>query len=290
MQDISKYIHYFSSIYRKNCSHWDKSEKACTNKGGCICAKFGEVQGHIRSLIQPNYRNATIYDYTGTLEKPDGEVVRVVSVEDVEHIQDQMWKFLYGDAPFQEDLTRPELNALSVLDDRFKRGECLVIHGDARRQSKYEKMHMQERMPTGKSFLASIATIDAIWRRCFITNTAITYDWASFLKMRILLKTRYIEEHQEVEEAKESDFLVIDDINTISGEFGDKAANWTREKLDNFLMYRMDHHKPTILVCNFDVEKVDLPGHMGDAFDKLVYSSGTTRIRVEPASQSLRGS
>jgi len=278
MKDISLFITYFEHQYRKKCKSWDKAVGACSSPDGCICSKFSEVNAHIRSLVPEAYRSKTIYAFDGRL--PSGE--EVVAAEDVERIQDNLWKYLYGDKPFVDNKDRKELNAMSVLDRRFTNGDCLVIHGDQRSFSRgsHNMLPVQRKTQTGKTLLASIAIIDACWRRCFNSNRAMTYDWISFLTMRPLLKTRF-EEHPDIEAARESDWLIIDDINLISSEQGDRGANWTREAFDGFLMDRVSNNRPTILICNFDIDKHSLSSNMGDAFDKIAHSAGTTVVKVE---------
>jgi len=283
MKDITNYIRFFTRLYAKNCKDWDSLTQICSNEDGCVCSKFAEVNAQIRSLISQSYRDKKIYDFDGKLPSEE----EVVESHNAEAIQNILWKYLYGDAPFQENLGRKELNAISILDAQYNSGNCVIIHGEQRayKKGKDGRIPQQLKTQTGKSLLASIIMIDACWRRCFSTNKAITYDWISFLTMRPLLKTRG-EEHELISEAKDSDWLVIDDINIIGNDNYDKAQNWTKEQFDGFLMSRITAGLPTVLVCDFDIDKVDLSSNLGYAIDKIANSPETTIIKVEGISGS----
>lgn len=272
MRDLTKENSHYFRKFSLSCPQY-AGEQGCKREGGCVCAKYGEIYSLIHALIKPEYRKLTINSFTGTL--PDG--TRVVEPTKVKEIRKKLWTYLYGDTDFKSGLDRKELNHFSALDKRFTDGSNLIIHGESYHTEKDGGFYVRKHVPMGKSLLASIVMIDAIYRRAYPTNKAMTYDWISFLQLRQLLKQK---KSDELIETQEADWLVIDDLGLIDKNDYSKSNAWTKEMFDGFLIDRIEQRKPTILVCNFDITKVSLEEKMGAAFEKIAASSGTHILKV----------
>lgn len=273
MRDLSREILDFSRKFQFKCPVY-KGDGQCGRDGGCACAKFGEIYALVYDLIKPEYRKANFYSYNGC--HPNGS--SLVDTKIAAKIRKSLRTYLYGGARIPEGLTRTELNALSVLDERFKTGANLVVYGSGQQSSKRGGMYVKKHTPMGKTLIASIVLIDAIYRRSFPANKAMTYDWISFLQLRQMLKTK---EDESLIETQEADWLVIDDLNIIDTGNRSKADAWTKETFDSFLIERLEARKPTILVCNFDITTGSLEEKMGSAFEKLVLLDNTHLVRVQ---------
>lgn len=275
MKDLSKEIFYYSRKFQiaSKCPLF-KADQECTREGGCVCAKYGEIKALIHSLIDPAYRNATISTFTGVL--PDGRVA--VETSKVNDVRKKIWTYLYGEKRVNSGYDRNQLNQISVMDKRFTDGDNLVIYGESFVNEKDGGFILKKHVPMGKTLLASIVLIDAIYRRAFNTNKAMTYDRVSFLSLKNLLKQKDKEALYEIQDV---DWLVIDDMNIIDNRnVGDRINSWTKETLDAFLIDRFNNRKPTILVCNFDISKISLQDRMGEAFEKIVTASNTHLVKV----------
>lgn len=274
MEDISSYIKHYLKQLRPECPTFDSEDSQCQRQGGCVCYKTAEILANIRSIIPEEYRNANIFSYTGKVQDK-----RIIDVREAHRIRQELWSYMYeGTFPLdKQDMSRSELNLASVLDERFKKGTSLIIHGDQKSIEDNAQVGFSnfkvKREPKGKTLLASCVMIDAIWRRMSSRNIARTYDWISFLRLRQGLK-RY---DSYVHDALDADWLVIDDICKI--EKGN-ASSWTKETVDDFIVSRSAEGKPTILVFDFDVTKVSLSEVMGTGIAKIVESQNTYKIKV----------
>jgi len=272
MENISRYIKHYLLEIRKDCPSFDESENVCNREGGCVCLKTSEILANIRSLIPEEYRNTNLFTFNGKVGNK-----RVLPGNKAAEVRGNLWDYMYkGEIdPSIDNLSRNQMNALSVLDQRFKKGSNLVIHGDQKslQGNSSSPSFIMKQEPKGKTLLASAVMIDAIWRRSSPNSIARTYDWISFLRLRQGLKKNA----EYVHEAQDADWLVIDDICKIEKS---NSAGWTKETLDDFIISRSDEGKPTILVFDFDVEKVSLADVMGSGIAKIVESGNTYRVKV----------
>lgn len=272
MENISRYINHYLLEIRKDCPSFDVGERDCQREGGCACMKTSEILANIRSLIPEDYRSTNLFTFNGKVGNK-----RVLSGNKAAEVRSALWDYMYKGKidPSLDNLTRQQMNDLSVLDERFRKGSSLVIHGDQKslRESSGNASFIMKQEPKGKTLLASSVMIDAIWRRVSPNNIARTYDWISFLRLRQGLK----KDADYVWDAQDSDWLVIDDICKIDKG---NAASWTKETLDDFIVSRSAEGKPTILVFDFDVEKVSLADTMGPGIAKIVESGNTYRVKV----------
>lgn len=274
MEDISKYLKHYLGQYRHSCPKYDTAEKECNRQGGCVCYKHAEILSTIRTLIPQEYRTANIFSFDG--KTPDGN--RVITRQAAEEIRRQLWGYLYRgeyQTSLGPDTPRSHLNALSILDNRFKQGTNLAIHGDQKKYNKRttENLLSVKREPKGKTLLASVVMIDAIWRRISPNNIARTYDRISFLRLRQGLKRK----DEYVQDAQDADWLIIDDICMMEKS---SSSSWTKETLDDFVITRMAERKPTIFVFDFDITNAPLSDALGMGIAKVVDSHNTYKIHV----------
>lgn len=273
MEDISKYIKHYIKQIRAECPTFDEVNSECVREGGCVCYKTAEILANIRAIVPEEYRSANVFSYTGKVGNK-----RIIEVREAHRIRSQLWSYLYkGDCPIEKQaMARAELNAMSVLDERFKRGTSLVIHGEQKSfedgKDGYSTFKIK-REPKGKTLLASCVMIDAIWRRISANNIARTYDWISFLQLRQGLKKN----EPYIQDVQDSDWLVVDDICKIDKG---NASSWTKETVDDFIVSRAAEGKPTVMVFDFDVTAVSLSEVMGTGIAKIVESSKTYKIKV----------
>lgn len=272
MRDLSNEILHYSRKFQLGCPQFGQKQE-CAREGGCVCSKMGEIYAHIHSFIKPEYRKASIYSFNGKL--PDGTTaMESVRAKDV---RKRIWTYLYGETPIAS-MTRPQMNAASVLDTRFAEGSSIIIHGDSYHMNKDDTGgYIKKHRPLGKTLLASIVMIDAIWRLSSPKNRAFAYDWVSFLQLKQMLKQKNRDELYDIQTA---DWLVIDDVDIIDNGRMERSAMWTKEVFDSFLMERLENRKPSIFVCNFDITSVSLADKMGAAFEKIALSSNTHVVKV----------
>lgn len=291
MKDISKEISHYTHKFQIACPEYvdDVSSSRCNRPGGCACEKFGEIHGLIHSLVKPEYRRTTVFSFTGRLPGPSGDKsqeVEVIPVTEASEIRKKLGNYLYGDykkaipAKMKDGtIDRAILNNVSQLDKRFSEGTNVIIYGENQMNAKSGGRFVpKKRPPAGKTLLASIILIDAINRRAFSSNKASSYEWVSFLQLRHMMKSKM--DTAELDSIQEADWLVIDDIGLIVGADNTRADLWTREVFDSFLIERIENKKPTILVCEFDLENESLHDKMGAAFEKIARSSQTCLIKV----------
>jgi hypothetical protein len=298
MRDISREISHYKLKFQSSCPSLNSNQE-CSRPGGCACAKFAEIHGLIHSLIKPEYRNANFRWFDGKVRNIGStEIVQTLS-QDVtslcKNVRMQLANYLYGDyqlvaknireLKMGEDeygrwiCNRNLLNNFSVLDERFLKGENVIICGDPYKTQKDGVRFIPTKIPQGKTLLASIIMIDAIHRKAFSSNKAKSYEWISFLQLRQKMKSKDSEKN-DLEDFQYADWLVIDDIDLIVQNNMSKSDLWTKEVFDSFLMERIEHRLPTILVCDFDIGKESLKDKMGAAFEKIVTASNTCRIKV----------
>ena len=295
MRDISREISHYTRKFQKTCPTFDPVS-LCSRQGGCACAKAGEIYGLIHGIIKPEYRNATISWFTGTVpgENKKSSDESGSKEELCIRVQKILSAYMYGDS--KNILKNPELkmgkdqygrsiynrkvlDAESRMDQRFENGESVVIHGEPYRLLKSERASfVASKVQQGKTLLASILMMEAIHRKAFKSNKASTFEWISFLQLRQKLKDT--SEDNDIDDFQTADWLVIDDIDLIIRNGISKADLWTREMFDSFLIERIEKRRPTILVCEFDITKESLKDKMGAAFEKIATSSSTTIVKV----------
>lgn len=265
---------------RANCPSFCAETADCKRQGGCACVKTAEIFATIKSLIPDEYIKSNIFSFDGCIVDAYGKKQRVIKASEVERVRRSMWAFLYKTEydNSQSNLSRSEINEISALDERFKQGSNVIIHGDQKKaqnsndDTSFSKIILKKQ-PMGKTLLASVILMDAIWRRVSPQNKARTYDRISFLQLRQALKRQ----EDIISDLENADWLVIDDICKIEQS---NSATWTKETLDDFLMTRFLDKKPTILVFDFDIEKVSLHEIMGMSIAKIAESQNTFKIKV----------
>jgi DNA replication protein DnaC len=269
--EISSVIKYYLNQYEKKCNFY-KGENLCDRKElGCLCKKMAEISSLIYTIIPKEYHNFNIHKLSGFVLTKNGKD-KVWSDADFVNIITTLSDYMYGRDSIGDFFTRDELNKISVLDKRYANGSNLVIHGNPFRNT---KAGITRNVPTGKTLLACVILIDAIWRRMYAANKANTYSLSSYqtLKQDIKQKT------DRAQDLKECDWLVIDDIVLPNNELDFNHQSFV-SMFDDFLMTRMENHLPTIMLCEFDVQSRDYTDVMGYSFQKLVNSSNTWLIKI----------
>ncbi len=277
MRDISRTINLYTGKLQETCQ-FHEGERECSREEGCVCRKLGEIKALTQELIEPIYRNSTFDSFTGKL--PDGQRAKPFRDDPnrINEVKKQLWKYLYGDTPMVPGGSREDYNRISIIDKRHREGASVVIHGKSGVYKKEQHGgYRYEHVPTGKTLLASIIMLDAINRNKHPSGKNWTYDKVSFLELRQALKSK----DDSIYDMQDVDWLLIDDLVEIAEEGSSKkASGWTKEVFDAFLIDRIQNHKPTILVCNFDIEDISVEERMGLAFQKILSSHTTHEIKV----------
>ena len=81
-------------------------------------------------------------------------------------------------------------------------------------------------------------------------------------------------------DTQDADWLVIDDVSLPDQGASGGSVSLLKERFDSFIIDRLNSRKPTILVCNFDINKHSIIDKMGFAFHKIVTAENTCCIRV----------
>ncbi len=273
MQDISKIIEIYLPIFREGCSKFDSPQ--CKREGGCVCELMSEIRANIYTTLPPEYRNSDFNQLTG---KVKNQVIDRFKNGKLGKIKHSLWQYLFGDNPIKLNLSRSDFDKISIMDKRFKDGSCLLIHGnpiDLKKEDDGKIKSIQS--PTGKTLMASIAMKEAIFRRQFKSNEAFVYHWISFIELRQKLKAK---NDEDVNDCQECDWLVIDDISVIDDGSRKGDGSWVKTAFDSFLISRLKDRKPTILVCRFDLDAINVVDCMGLAFNKIYTSENTVIIKV----------
>ena len=269
--ELNKIIQYYTFSYEKVCKFY-KGDIGCEREEkGCYCRKMAEISGLIYNIIPPEYRDFNINKLSGWV-KTKGGSDRVWSETKLVEIVQSLSDYMYGTKFCSDFTTREDFNRASKLDLRYAQGANLVIHGNPFKNVKSGKTI---NMPTGKTLLACVVIIDAIWRRFYAANKADTYAIASYqtLKQDIKLKT------DKAYNLKECDWLVIDDISLPQNENDFNHQNFVT-MFDDFLMTRMENRLPTLLLCEFDALSRDYTDTLGYSFQKMISASNTWQIKV----------
>lgn len=274
MNFLTDLISKYKKALQSSCSDFKQNECSRSQVSGCICRKLAEIYAHIEYCIPSEYRKAKIQDFDGNL--PSGK--KVLDVSKTLEIKNKVSQYIYGvDYKEIDGKKESDLVNLSKMDDRYAKGNSFVIYGKSynKKLTKDNKLSLLSE-PTGKTYIASCIMTQAIWRKCIKGNKTETFNWISFpiLKQEIINKTELSENMEE------SDWLCIDDISlpTIENEFS--HTNFVT-LFDSFLMNRMLSKKPTILICQFDIDSIDLSTKLGYSFQKLVSGSNTFIIRLQ---------
>jgi DNA replication protein DnaC len=224
-------------------------QESCKQYPGCLdfcrCRALAEVLGYHSAFIPSKYANLEISDFTG---KVGGK--RVASAESVASATASFMSFCFDDPKVPKNSARSKLNSMSVMDARFSSGCSVFIYGDAPKSSA-----KPDSGATGKSFLAALILKEAIWRRMFKGNEALSYRFAS---IHDLIGEVY--DKNQSDSSWLTDWLVIDDISTGVGRGMDSV-------LDQIISRRRTLNLPTILVLEFDASSIDIKlsdiiGHM----------------------------
>jgi len=214
----------------------------------CYCRALSEVMGYQRSIIPRKYAKLELPDFTGMV---DGK--RVVSEAVMRMATSSLLRYCFGDDSVLLTTPRSKLNELSVMDRRFEDGCNVFVHGQVGDDG------LKNAGGLGRSFLAALILKEAIWRRIFKGNKALTYRFASVHD----LITEVLDKDNRDSDWL-TDWLVIDDINS----YQTKALPIT---LDRIVSRRRMMSLPTVFVLQFDAETCDLEQALGNMAAKTYF-------------------
>lgn len=285
MKDLQKSVLQYRSFFESKCNYFE-APIICKNPSGCVCKAIAEVWAYIDTIVPEEFKNLSIYDFVGEINM-DSSLEERLSQEEINKNEElalsaknKIWEFCWK-PPFQKNLTAQEMDQISVMDKRFAQGTNLVIHG-THFYPEYDAEHKRaKRRPRrkGKSLLAAIVLKEAIRRKMFSSNKAISFRHVSFPILRAALIGWNDQSKKDlVSEMEEIDWLVIDDI--IEESHGEKSTQFLKRELDTFLTSRTQNGKPTIFVLQFNLNESDIRSELGFVFEKIVNSSNTFVVEV----------
>lgn len=227
-------------------------QKECPNISSCedfcYCRALSEVIGYQLSIIPRKYAKLELPDFTGMV---DGK--RVVSEDIMRMSTSSLLKYCFGDDSILLTTPRSKLNELSVMDRRFEDGCNVFVHGQVSHDG------LKNAGGLGRSFLAALILKEAIWRRIFKGNKAITYRFAS---VHDLIAEVLDKDNRDSDWL--TDWLVIDDINS----YQTRALPIS---LDRIVSRRRMMSLPTVFVLQFDAETCDLEKTLGNMAAKTYF-------------------
>jgi hypothetical protein len=275
--DINLLLEKHRKLFFGKCSHYGQNG-LCTRQGGCACRTMAEMWAYIDHIVPEEYARLELRDYTGMVDDKEA-VTRSIT----ENVQRDIWEYCFGnqhhhlridyfDQKLRKENFRSKLDAISVMDQRYKNGTNLIIHGEQR----IERNGQTKLAPKGKTMLASIVMMEAIRRKLFETNSATTFMFENFALLKKHLKERDV----EIDNIRDCDWLVVDDIYLNTQPGATAMTKYTIEMLDEFVMYRLESKLPTIWVFGFDIKTVNLLSEFGYGMMKIASSGHTITVKV----------
>lgn len=227
------------SVLQQSCKH----HPGCADF--CYCRALAEVIGYQSAILPGKYAHLEISDFTG---KVNGK--QVVDSALLASAISSFMRYCFDNPKLSKDTPRSKLNSASVMDRRFLAGCSVVIHGDVK-----NSVGKSAGGALGRSLLAALVLKEAIWRRMFKGNEAITYRFAS---IHDLIGEVFDKNHPD--SSWLTDWLVIDDVTN-------DIRRPVATVLDQIISRRRTLNLPTILVLQFDASSVDgeledVIGHM----------------------------
>jgi hypothetical protein len=224
----------------------------CQN--ACYCRSLSEVLGYHRSVLPKKYINLEISDFTGKVEGK-----QMVPLASVRSAVSSFMTYCFNDDTLTRNTLRSKLNTMSVMDKRFTDGTSVFVHGAVEMER-----GVNTHRPLGRSLLAALVLKEAIWRRMFKGNRAISYR---FISIHDLIGEVF--DRDKPDSSWLTDWLVVDDI-----ELDEKKP--IANVLDQVVSRRRGLNLPTILVLQFDAESIDLQRAIGQMAAKLYFDTDTS--------------
>lgn len=239
MTKVEDKIKLSLSLLQKSCKHYP----GCADF--CYCRALAEVMGYQAAVLPGKYAQLEIADFNG---KVNGK--QVVESALLASAVSSFMRYCFDNPKLSKDTPRSKLNAISVMDRRFVSGCSVVIHGEVKGFAGRSSAGA-----LGRSLLAALVLKEAIWRRMFKGNEAITYRFAS---IHDLIGEVFDKNHPD--SSWLTDWLVIDDVTN-------DIRRPVASVLDQIISRRRTLNLPTILVLQFDASSIegdldDVVGHM----------------------------
>ena len=247
------------------------SIKFCPNKV-CTCKKIAEIRSYIRALIPSEFETCSINDFKGRNLEGEKVLDNKYAIKAKKDIIKYCWNLnldLEKDInKFKEISNTPsELNKYSIIDDRRKNGNNLVIFGSGDRQM-------------GRTLLASIVLKEVIKQKVKPGKHIENYNWVQFKS----LKQAIIDDDKNIMNYQTCDWLVVDNIS--NPQYSSvQQQTFITDKIDPFFLYRLEKDLPTIFIFRFDIfSKVNmrtLESNLGMAISDIVKNKKTTLVELK---------
>lgn len=233
---------------------------------------IAEWWAYIYSVIPDDFEDFTIFDFNGcAVNKKDNRSTNTISKRVAAVAKDKIclycwgirWKEIYQQKKEDKESINTFLTNKSIMFDRCKHGNNIVIHGQSDR-------------PIGRTMLASIVMKEAIRLRVTQRLRGQTYDWVDFGKLFQTIE----QDTMELADYKSCDWLVVDNI--IKKPRSDKQTTLMSDLIDPFFLDRFYNKQPTILVFKFDIRDklFDLEKMFGIGIGRIVESPKTFKISL----------
>ena len=128
LKDIKSLLEKYRSYFFSRCEHYSESNE-CKREGGCACRSLAEMWAYTDFIIPKEFSRLSLKDFTGKIDEE-----RVISEDRVRNAKQKISEFCFGkDFDLQmlltDNMSRIDMDKLSVMDARHSNGTNLVIHG-----------------------------------------------------------------------------------------------------------------------------------------------------------------
>lgn len=275
MTEISEEKQRILRVYAKKFCGLS-SPLECTKKP-CTCGIAAEYRAIKKKIIPEKFCNFTIRDFHGKISN-NAKLNSEVAIRAKKQVFQYCWKdiSLLDKLPLLSDI---ELDKYSVIADRIKNGQSVIIHGEPKRlvnRSSDQKTNSVTELPLGRTFIASIITNEAIKLRLNTGTRSLSYEWIDFSSFLQTLSSReYINEEKMYYES--CDWLVIDDISSSLLGASSAQQSFAHQVLDSFFARRTREKRPTVLVFKFDLNarRMDVEQSFGVAIGRMITDTNT---------------
>jgi len=245
--------------------------KSCPNET-CTCKKIAEIRAYTKALIPSGFETCSINDFKG--RNLEGE--KVLDIKSTIKAKKDIIKYCWDiDLDSEVDIekfkkisnTPSELNKYSIIDNRRKQGNNLVIFGSGDRQM-------------GRTLLASIVLKEVIKQRVKPGKHIENYNWVQFKS----LKQSIIDDDKNAMNYQTCDWLVVDNIS--NPQYSSvQQQTFITDQIDPFFLYRSERELPTIFIFRFNIlSKVNLrtlESNLGMAISDIVKNKQTTLVELK---------
>ena len=282
----NKWLQFFAKKY---CGYSDA--RACTNDV-CKCSIFAEYRAFVCKTIPEEFRSYSIRDFHGKL-KDGSELNKTVAGK----AKEQVFKYCWGDLSLLDRLAiTPDsvLNKASIMAERITKGHNVVIHGNPKKhmetvettvkdngfatENPYDEKRVLIESKMGRTFIASILTLEALKLKADPKYRNLNYEWVQFSDLLQQIK----HDGDESIHYEGCNWLVIDDITEGPFRASNAQKAYTETLMDSFFSRRLSSKLPTVLVFKFDLDsrRNEMEAAFGVAVNKLINNKNTTIISL----------